>query len=119
MVKDQITAIDDYLLKLKTTGQQVKQWQTELAAAKEKLKQINDENYTSLDPAKDRADQEEIIKTLEEKLGLKKKEKKAVDDLKQAQDDLEKAVKAGDQSAATAAANRINTLEKEKRLIQF
>lgn len=118
MVKEQIDAIDQYLLKLKTTGAQVKQWQTELAAAKEKLKQINDENYNSLDPAKDKADQEEIIKTLSEKLGLKKAEKKAVDELKKAEEELEAAVKNGDQTAANAAAERITALEKEKKLIQ-
>jgi len=118
MVKEQISAIDEYILKLKTTGTQVKQWQAELAAAKEKLKQINDENYTSLDPAKDKADQEEIIKTLSEKLGLKKQEKKAVDELKAAQEALEKAIISGDQSAVKAAAERITGLEKEKKLIQ-
>lgn len=117
LVKDQITAIDQYLAKLKTTGQQIAEWKKQLTTARAELKKINDENYTSIDPEKDKADQEAIIKSLEEKLGLKKKEKKAVDELKQAQDELEKAVKSGNETAIKSAVKRVEELEKQKNLL--
>lgn len=113
LVKGQISALDEYINKFKTTAQQEKEWKTQLTAAQAKLNEIKKAGYESLDIAKEKADQEEIIKSLKEKLGIKKNEKKAVDELKQAQEDLEKAVKKGDQAAINSQAAKVALLQKE------
>lgn len=70
------------------------------------------------DPMKAIVAKQGEIDSINNLLGIKEKEKNAVDQLKQAQEALELAVKSGNKTAAIAAADRVSQLEQEKRLIQ-
>ncbi len=105
---------------LKTVQQQITDTKTAIVDAKKKLDEFRAPGSTATET--DIKDQEDAIKTLEQTLetltGVKKKQKEAVDELKLAEEALEKAVKSGNQAAITAAATRVNQLENEKRLLQ-
>ncbi len=57
-------------------------------------------------------------KTLETLTGISQKQKEAVDELKIAQDELEKAVKSGNRAAIDASAKKIIALEAEKKKLE-
>lgn len=118
LVKNQIAALDEYIKKFTTTGQQEADLYKQLNAAQEELNKRKKAGYESTDPQKDIADQEAIVKALKDKLGIKDREKKVVDELKQAEEDLQKAVISGSQTAISAAAARVTALENEKRKLQ-
>lgn len=82
----------------------------EIAAAK-KLQEgaINKQDFTAIQKTIDRLETEKA--TIE---GVKK----AVDELKQAQEQFEKAVKSGDQSAINSAAKKLTALEKEEKKLK-
>ncbi|OFX60703.1 MAG: hypothetical protein A2066_08080 [Bacteroidetes bacterium GWB2_41_8] len=116
----QAKALDEYARGVKTTKEQTDLLQTSLSKAKKELAEMQLPTYESKtgDPLKDIEEQKAVVKSMEDKLGLHEKEKKAVDELKLANEALEAAVKSGNQSAITAAVNRVNQLENEKKLIQ-
>ena len=64
------------------------------------------------------AAQEQIIEGIKKQLGIKEKEKGAVDELKTAQEAFEAALKSGNEAAAQSSAKRIIALEQEKKKLE-
>ena len=116
----QVSELKDYANKIKTTKEETKALKLELQKAYDELKRLQNPDYESKTgtPSKDRADQKALIKELEDKLGMHEKEKKAIDELKVANEALEKAVKSGNQESITAAAKKVDALENEKRKLE-
>jgi hypothetical protein len=95
---------------LKTTDSEL--LKNDLNKAKAELATIIEQGKN---PIKAVSDQEAVVKGLEDQLGM---HKKAVDELKVAQESLEKAIKSGNQSAINAAAKRVDALEQEKKKLE-
>lgn len=119
-IQKQSDALLAYAEKIKTTKEEVAKWNKELIEAQKQLSIVSAPGYESKigTPGQEKSELEAVIKDLREKLGLNKKEKEAVDLLKVANEELEKAVKSGNQAAITAAAKRVDILEKEKKALE-
>lgn len=119
-IQKQADDLLNYANGIKTTKEQTEALKVELRKAYEELKRIQSPSYESKTgtPLKDIEDKKAVIKGLEDQLGMHEKEKKAIDELKVAQEALEKAVKSGNRTAIEAAAERVTALENEKRTLE-
>ena len=105
---------------IKTVNQQILDTKKDLIDAENKLKELRSSTSTATpEEIKKQSDLVERLKDQKEVLtGIKVTEKKNVDQLKVAQEELEKAVKSGNKSSIEASARKVDALEKEARKIK-
>jgi len=104
----------------KTVNQQILDTKKDLIEAEKKLKELRSETSTATpEEIKKQSDLVERLKDQKEILtGIKVSEKKNVDALKVAQEELEKAVKSGNKAAIEASAQKVTALEIEAKKIK-
>lgn len=103
-------------LNLPTVMQRLEAAKKEYTAAKAKLDELSAPESQATD--KQIQQQQDIVTALEKKLGIKKKEKDSVDELKKAEEALTEAVKTGSLTAINEAAKRVAALQTEKDKLQ-